>query len=87
MASAMTEGIRASGHCRSYAHPSAVRPRQFTTPPALRATSPYTGEALARAFAAGAVGAQARGRAMRAPTVRAFGRGLRRIGRAARAGG
>ena len=44
MASAMTEEIRVSGHCRSYAHPSAVRPRQFTTPPALRATSPYTGE-------------------------------------------
>ena len=50
MASAMTEEIRVSGHCRSYAHPSAVRPRQFTTPPALRATSPYTGKALGGAF-------------------------------------
>ena len=118
MASAMTEGIRASGHCRSYAHPSAVRPRQFTTPPALRATSPYTGEALATAFDEGALTAQLTGntsqalrasspqgepwaisfgdssqapppsgRAMRASTVHAFGRGLRRIGRAARAGG
>ena len=61
MASAMPEEIRVSGHCRSYAHPSAVRPRPITTPPALRATSPTTGEALAIAFDEGALTAQLTG--------------------------
>ena len=41
----------------------------LSTPPALRATSPYTGEALVGAFGAGALAAQPDGRLLAAPTA------------------